>query len=296
MVSVDCEACQESIKDKALGERESGALVEILTKADVPATLFVLAADLEASAGLYRQAFKAGCEIGLHLHPSDIGYGEFLGIYGPEEQTKIISNAADRFAQVMGFRPRSICPGYHSANDYTYPVLVEHGFEHGRVSSPMRNLPECASAWPSSPLDAHYAHAYNRILKGTLNFVDLPHTIDPDSLIWGGRIPLELRVEMVDAKDHWYTINKAVERQLSQGVALPYISIVTHNLFDYSEANGFRRKTLEKMLVHAKKIIESNGCLCKGATFEEVAKVFRNRFPLDKMTEPILKLNTGPRS
>lgn len=52
-----------------------------------------------------------------------------------------------------------------------------------------------------------------------MNFVDLPPTVDPDSRMWGGAQPLNLRVELVDAKNHWYTIDKAVRRQIAQRLA-----------------------------------------------------------------------------
>ena len=48
------------------------------------------------------------------------------------------------------------------------------------------------------------------LLSGGLDFVVIPQTIDPDSRMWGGKTPLDLRVELVDAKNHWYTIHKAV--------------------------------------------------------------------------------------
>lgn len=100
----------------------------------------------------------------------------------------------------MGYRPKHFTPGYASANDYTFPALEALGFTHGLVSMPTRNLPQCACVWGNSPMDAHYPHRYNRCLVGDVNFVDIPHTIDWESRMWGGAHPQDLRIELVDAK------------------------------------------------------------------------------------------------
>ena len=67
-------------------------------------------------------------------------------------------------------------------------------------------------------LDAHYPHRHNRSLVGDVDFVDVPGTCDPNHGCGGGA-PQDLRVELVDAKNHWYTIHKAVKRQMAAGEA-----------------------------------------------------------------------------
>ena len=276
MVSVDCEATQVSMKNPSLGEQETAALLDVLQSHQVPATLFALPSEVEAAPSLYRQARQDGNEVGLHIHPSDLGYGEFLGVYGPETQREILADACSRFERTMETAPRSFCPGYHSANDATYGVLADMGFTHGRVSLPGRVLSACASTWAGAPLDEHYAHRWNRDLPGSLDFVNLPHTIDPDSRIWGGATPLDLRVESVGPKDHWYTMNKALERQLAQETPVAYLSIFTHNVFDYHKPESFYRATLDKMLCDAKTMIKEKGHHPLGATFEQVAQAYRD--------------------
>ena len=296
LIGVDCEATQHSIGNPQLGARAVDGLLEIMATEDLLGTFFVIPTDLEASPKLYKAAAESGHEVGLHIHPADQGYEEFLGVYGPEEQRKIISEAADRFGQVMGHAPKSLCPGYFSANDYTFGVLVDLGFSHGRISLPTRMLPECASVWAGAPLDIHYAHRHNRLLPGRLDFVEIPHTIDPESRMWGGKNPQDLRVELVDAKNHWYTINKAVERQLAEDVTVTYISILTHNVFDYGDTGDFRRETLQKMIKHTRDIVSSAGGKILKATHEDVAKVYRQRVPIGRASGPRLELDTRGRS
>ena len=143
-------------------------------------TFFVIPGDLKASGKLYQHLKDRGHEIGLHVHPADMGYQEFLGVYGADDQRKILSEAADQFAQTMGCRPESICVGYFSGNDHTFGVMEEIGIRHGDLALPTRILPQCASVWAGAPLDIHYANEYNRILPGTLDLVNIAPTLDPD--------------------------------------------------------------------------------------------------------------------
>jgi len=295
LVRADCEATGHAIADAALGERATRGLAEIAVRSGLKTTLLVIPTDLEASPALYREMEQSGHEVGLHVHPADQGYEEFLGVYGPDMQRRIIDEAALRFAQIMGRRPHSICIGYGSANDYTYPVFTELGFTHGHISIPSRILPECASVWAGAPLDVHYAHPYNRILTGTLDFVEIPQTLDPESRMWGGKHPQDLRVELVDAKNHWYTTSKAVERQLRDDVPVKLIHIVTHNTFEFGSPADFRQQTLLKMIEHAIDIVTSKGGTVRAATMADVAMAFRQAKPLGQTQDVKLRLDTRGR-
>jgi len=168
--------------------------------------------------------------------------------------------AIEVFSEYMGRTPLSFTPGYGSANDYTFPALEAVGLKQGLVSVPTRDLPQCACVWGNSPLGCHYAHRYNRCLEGNVDFVNVPGTIDPESRMWGGKHPQDLRVELVDAKNHYYTIEKAVKRQLQEDSPVKYIKAVTHNTYDYSDKNNFRRETLIGIINAVRKICEQNSC------------------------------------
>jgi len=279
LVRTDCEATQHRVKDAALGERSVRGLAELLEGVGLTGTFMVLPTDVEASPALYRDVAASGFEIGLHIHPADQGYEEFLGVYGADQQRAIIGEASTRLANVMCSTARSVCPGYHSANDHTFPVLAELGFQQGQVSMPTRVLPECASVWAGAPFDAHYAHPNNRVLAGTLDFVEIPPTVDPESRMWGGKHPLDLRVELVDAKNHWYTIAKAVDRQLRENSPVKFISITTHNTFEYGLSGDFRRQTLEKMLGAVRQIVAAKGCVLRSVTCAQLAAEVRKVCP-----------------
>ncbi len=276
-ISTDCESTQPAIKNPGLGERAVRGIAAVLDKEGWRGTFFVIPTDIEANRRLYRRLEKEGHEIGLHLHAAAQGYAEFLGIYGPDMQEKIISGAADRFAAVMGRRPRGFCMGYGSANDYTYPVLVRLGFTHGMCSIPGRILPECASVWAGAPLFMHYAHPYHRCLAGGLDFVEIPCAVDWESRMWGGKHPQDLRVELVDAKNHYYTIEKSVRRQIAEKVPVKLVHAATHDTFEYSDPKDFRRQTLEGIIAHYKRIVDQQGYQPAGITLEAAAALYRRR-------------------
>ncbi len=278
-LSTDCEATDPALNDAALGERATRGLRDLLEAEAWRATFYVIPTDMEAHPQLYNELHDAGHEIGLHLHPAAQGYSPFCGIYGPDMQEKIMDEAADRFAQVMGWRPRALCMGYGSANDHTYPILAKLAFTHGMCSVPGRILPECASLWGGAPLFMHYTHPYNRCLIGDLDFVEVPATIDWESRMWGGKHPQDLRVELVDAKNHFYTIEKSVRRQIEEDVPVKLLHTVTHNIFEYGDPDDFRRQTLEGIITHYKNIVADRGYGLAGATVAEIAELYRAAVP-----------------
>ncbi|MEX0744663.1 MAG: polysaccharide deacetylase family protein [Phycisphaeraceae bacterium] len=276
---VDCEATQPAVDDAELGRRAVTGIVEVLEANDLRGTFHVIPGDAEAMPELYRDLHERGHEIGLHVHPAAQGYGEFLGVYGPDDQRKIIGEAKDRLEQAVGFAVHTFCPGYGSMNDFTYSVLVELGFRHGICTLPTRILPECASVHAGAPLGIHYAHPFNRVLSGDLDFVEIPPTVDPDSRMWGGKHPQDLRIELVDAKNHWYTMHKAVQRQLAERAAVPYLRAITHNTFDYADPRDFRRLTLTGVIERARSIAAQTDMKLTGATAEQIANRYRAAVP-----------------
>jgi len=275
-LSVDCEATQPAIGDAKLGNRAVLGIAEVLEHNGWRGTFFAIPTDARANASTFRELERRGHEIGLHLHPAAQGYAEFCGIYGPDMQKKIISEAIECFADAIGRKPVSFSMGYGSANDFTYGVLANFRFSHGICSIPGRILPECASVWAGAPLFIHYAHAFNRLLPGELDFVEMPITVDWESRMWAGKHPQDLRVELVDAKNHYYTIEKSLKRQVEEKVPVKFIHAFTHNTFEYGNRNDFRRQTLEGILQHFRSIAIEMELKPVGKTLAAIADVYRS--------------------
>ena len=288
---IDCEATQPAVRDAALGERAVKGFSEVLEGEGLKGTFYCIPSELETHGDLYRELAGRGHEVGLHLHSADQGYEEFLGIYGADMQEQIVREAADVFETAMGHRPLAFCSGYGSGNDHTYPVLEKLGLTHGAVGIPTRVLPECCSVWAGMPLGAFYPHRHFRVLPGDVDFVQVSTTNDPDSRMWGGKHPQDLRMELVDAKNHWYTVHKAVKRQVAEGTDVPYILGGTHNTFDYSDPRDFRRQTLEQVIAHVKRIFDQEGVEWRAGTVGDIAHRFRELHPIEEARGVQLELD-----
>ena len=276
IMAIDCEATQEHVNDAALGERANAGFAEVIESFGLVGTYYAIPPDAEVHADQYRDLGSRGHELGLHIHPNEQGYEEFLGIYGTDTQTEILSEAASRTEAVFGTRPVSVSVGYGSTNDHTMTAMENAGLKQGLVSIPSRVLPECASVHAGAPLGMHYGHRYNRALVGDVDFVSIPNTLDPDSRMWGGKHPQDLRIELVDAKNHWYTISKAIDRQLREDTPVKYIQAVTHNIFEFSTKGDFRRETLSRVCEHILKLADQHGLNAKPVTVAQAAAIYRD--------------------
>jgi len=277
----DCEATQPAIADRALGERAAFGHAEVLEQNGLIGTYYCIPSEAKQNAHVYKELKSRGHEIGLHVHPADHGYEEFLGVYGAEEQHDILNEATGIFEDAMGFRPESVCLGYGSSNDHTRGVLVDLGYRQGLTMIPGRILPQCASVGAGAPQDPYYGHRYNRLLRGDLDFVECPPTTDQDSRMWGGAHPQDLRVELVDAKNHYYVIRKTLERQMAMDdLPFLYVCCVTHNIFEFGKEGDFRRDTLIGIIGHMKRLIEEFGLTLRPANIRQVAETYRERVPL----------------
>ena len=152
------------------------------------------------------------------------------------------------------------------------------------VSMPTRNLPQCACVWGSSPQTLHYPHRYNHCLTGDVDFVDVPMTVDVESRMWGGAHPQDLRIELVDAKNHRYTIRKNVARQVQAADAIPvkHLKALTHKVFDYSDEHNFRRETLFGVIDIVRRICDEQQCQLVPATTAAMAEAYRQLVPLPR--------------
>ncbi len=286
--TIDCEATQGYISDTEGGKRSARGYRDVLEKYGQKGTFFLLPGDAKADPDFYRELPQRGHEVGLHLHPVDEGFFEFTGVMGPDEQREMITVTKLRWADAMGYEPKSFCMGYATANDFTYAILDELGFTHGQVGVPGRTVHDTACFWEGFPMDIHYANRYNRMYPGDLDFIDIPYTIDPESRIWGGKACLALYIEQVDAKNHWYTINKSVQRQKhDDSIPVKFIRTVTHNFHDFANPKDFRGQTLTGIIEGIQSILEDEGCELVPATMEMMAEEYRATAPKVNIREEL---------
>jgi len=279
--TMDCEQINDQASQGGpitweLGDSAMLGYASTLAEQGLKATLFAVTQAADHYRSTLLQLRKEGAEVGLHLHPQDNGHADFLGAYTGEEQEQMLSKAIQQWSDALGFQPLVFRPGNFSANDATFPALVRLGFLAGSVSLPQRNFIEARATWVGAPLDAHFAHPANRLLPGQLPFLNVPPTIDWESMMWGGRTPLDLRIELVDARAHGYTIRKALKRQIDAGLQ-PLLCVYTHNIFDYGDPHEFRRQVLDGIIIEIRRAAEAHGLALQPITLMDLHQQLLNR-------------------
>jgi peptidoglycan/xylan/chitin deacetylase (PgdA/CDA1 family) len=283
--TIDCEATQKAIHDAPLGMRSIRGFAEVLTRAGLQATLYVLPGDAAAYGGLLRELDKSRFEVGLHCHPHEEGYHDHCGAYTAEQQHRMYSDGMKKFADAIGWEPKTIRNGSCSANDATFPVTAELGFESCSHSMPGRNMVDLRSQWVSAPPHVHYAHPANRLLEGGLDLVEVPITTDPETMLWSGRHPQDLRVELFDAKNQRYMIDKMLVREKSRPHAVRAIVTITHNVFAYDDPADFRRQTLLHMIDDFAVLAEKHDVNLIPATIGRIAAAYRAAVPQGTLSD-----------
>ena len=276
---MDCEATQKAINDAQLGIRAVRGFTEILSRAGLQATLYVLPGDAVAYAPLLRDLDKERFEIGLHFHPQEEGHDGYAGTYSADQQRKMYGDGIKKFADALGWPPKTLRNGSCSANDATFPVTAELGFESCSHSLPGRNMTNLAASWVGAPPYVHYAHPANRLLEGGLDLVEVPVTTDPDSMLWSGRHPQDLRVELFDAKNHRYMIDKMLGREKARPHPVPMLMLVTHSIFAYDDPRDFRRQTMLQMIEDCAMLAEKHEVNLIPATIGRIAAAYRAAVP-----------------
>ena len=277
--TIDCESTQPGIEDPNLGSRSIKGFVELISSAKLRATLFVIPSDAVVYSALLRELAGEDFEIGLHYHPQAAGYDDFCGAYTADQQRKMYSEAIKLFSDTLGFAPKTFRMGSGSANDATFPVMAELGFESCSDSFPGRNMTNLRSNWAGAPLHVHYAHPANRLLEGGLDLVEVPITTDPDSMMWSGKHPQDLRVELFDAKNQRYMIDKILGREKQRPQSVKAIVTLTHNLFEYDDPHDFRTQTMKQMIADFAELADKHQVNLIPATIGDIAAAYRKAVP-----------------
>ena len=274
--TMDCEATQTAIDDVALGMRSIRGYADILLEAGLKGTLFAIPSDAEAYSDLLRELAGEGFEIGLHYHPQEEGYDEFCGVYPYDDQVAMYGLAVRRFADAVGFRPAAFRCGSFSANDMTFPAIAQTGFRCCSTSLPERKMTEYRANWSGATPHVHYANPANRLLEGGLDLVEVPVTADPDSMLWSGLHPQDLRVELFDANNQFPMIDKMLVRERNRDTKVKAIVTLTHNIFEYGRDEDFRHLTIKQMISDFESLARKHDVRLLPATIGQIADAYRS--------------------
>ena len=281
VMTMDCEpttatsdAAATGPRDWAHGERAARGYWEIGQEFGIPITYFIHPETAIGQADMWKDLESKGAVLGLHMHPWKYSMWKYEGKkycqhYGgltEQEQRDLMTEACDLWEEAIGHRPLYFRPGTFSANDALYRVLDDLGFKGGSCSAPGRMLPEMRAIWTGAEPDPHRANAVFRQVKGDLDFVNMPQSMDFSKLLTGRigrRMYADLRPDIDWPGQYgveWSTIAQNIVAQLMErNPAVPVMGVVTHNHYEYFDANEPAAIRLREMLNETFKACRDKG-------------------------------------
>ena len=184
---------------------------------------------------LFLELRREGCDIGLQLNVPGFRYPTYehdLGLYGREEQLRILQEATADFSDTLGFAPESYTPCCGSKNRHTYPLLVSLGYRQTHAPAAGRYFPDrpdrCTIGCFPFP---HWASATHQLVGGSLPLCVIPTTGQLTSV--GVGRPFDLRSESPPTPEtherYRLVIDQSLEIQRLVGQPVKAICVGTHN-------------------------------------------------------------------
>ena len=264
------------------GESSIRGYVEAAEREGYPVTLFAHPEVAVAQPGLLLELQNAGACLGMHLHPykfDDARYPRDLGAFTAEEQAELISAASGAWSNALGQHPRFFRGGVFSANDATFGVLVELGFEGGSLSCPGRVLPEAMAVWAGSELYPHRANLSFRHIEGDSDFVEVPISVDTSRpMEQGDRHEAGFEWPYVPSRkyDHRAVARNVIARSIADGAAFPTYVTNTHQDQDYADPAHPSSVKLQTIFRSLRESASERGIGLSGATIADMCERVRS--------------------
>ena len=272
-------------RDWAHGERAVRGYFEIARSHGFPVTYFVHPEAALAHAPMFKDLAAEGACLGLHMHPWKYSvwrhqgrrYMQHYGGLSESEQRELLSEAGALWHEAIGHRPLYFRSGTFSANDSIFKVLADLGFRGGSCSAPGRMLPEFRAIWTGAEPDPHRANAQFRQVRGDLEFVEMPISADFSALLEGRngrRMHADLRPDTDWPGQYgvsWKTIATNIVAQVkARAPAVPVITMITHNHYEYRDPSDETTQRLRTMLDALTAACAAANVRPVGATLAEV--------------------------
>ncbi len=264
------------------GERSIRGYVEAADREGYPVTLFAHPEVAVAQPGLLLELQAAGACLGMHLHPykfDTVRYPRDLGSFTAEEQTELISGASKVWSDSLGQHPRFFRGGVFSANDATFGVLLELGFEGGSVSCPGRTLPEAMAIWAGAELYPHRANLSFRHVEGDSDFVEVPISVDTSRpMERGDRREPGFEWPYVPSRiyDHRAVARNVIARSIDDGTAFPTYVTNTHQDQDYADPEHPSSVKLQTIFRSLRESASEQGIGLSGTTIADMCDRVRS--------------------
>ena len=212
----------------------------------------------------------------MHLHPykfDTVGYPRDLGSFTADEQAALISAASKVWSDALGQHPRFFRGGVFSANDATFGVLLELGFEGGSVSCPGRTLPEAMAIWAGAELYPHRASLSFRHIEGDSAFVEVPISVDTTRpMERGDRREPGFEWPYVPSRiyDHRAVARNVIARSIEDGTAFPTYVTNTHQDQDYADPERPSSVKLQTIFHSLREAASEQGVGLSGTTIADM--------------------------
>jgi hypothetical protein len=253
LFTIDCEPAGRTSQfgppDWDVGIRALDAFITSVRNAGFEPTVFAAPEVVDAHAVLFEEMPSTGGEVGLLLSPGslrDARHRAHVGALRAEQQAEVLRHAVNRFADAYGRRPVSARTSHFSASDETFAVLAAAGFLQSSVSNPGRVVPKYHARWDGAVSGPHYAHAADRLARGSLPLLEIPVTTDPTQRSDG--IAPELRIENGTVNEwHAPLVRAQLERQFALDEPWPTLVFVTTTRQPFHDRASRVRQTIEML-------------------------------------------------
>lgn len=281
--TMDCEAIerlspQGGPKAWEQSERSIRNFGECVLAAGMKPTFFIVAEAAEKHQKLFGELAQKGAELGLHCHPQNDGFADFLGGYHVDKQKEIIEISASKWERVFGRRPMSFRAGNTSTNNDTFMALLELGFRQGSVSMPGRRHWAWKAMWENALPYAHHVDPLDALVAGTAEFYEVPITSDFEKPRIDGNLyysPRHLCLDDADLPTYAdAVIQKNLARMTKDNVDIRSAVFVTDTRTDFPDVHG----SLAAMVEQVKRSAQANGMKIMPATIEDIHKAADERF------------------
>jgi len=286
---MDCEnlhhlSGEGGVSDWNFSERSIRGFVDLLEERGHKSTLFLCPETAATHRSWLSEIESCGHEMAMHFHPDSFADGNArglgqLGQFPGEVQKEMLTSGIAMWGDALGRSPVCFRPGCFSANDETFRILIDLGFEYGSCSSPGRNEPRIGSIWQPALLDTHRVNGPLRSVPGDLKFVDVPLTVDWEVRFdhrFGWDLPQELMIERGDVPTLKTVIHKNVVRYREMNVLEPAIVAATHNVWDYSDTTEDKTKCLLALIESRSEIEDTTGVRFEQSTLRSIAQSYNH--------------------
>ena len=257
----------------------TGCMLEFasaLDSQDLKSTFFVVPEAGKQLQDPVEQVRGHGMEAGLLCHPPIAGYRCWLGAYPYDAQREIVELARKVWQQKLGIEVKSFRPGFFSANDYTFQILLMEGFNQGSCSLPGKVSEDHSCSWDGSFPLARHTDPLDKNLRGTMEFYEVPVTSDFDADRGdenGGKdfIPTHLCLDAPDVSERATRLaRKHLERMEEEGPEVRTLTFHARNFPREGEEEPDYGQIIENTMQGVRPVAEEYEVTLRSATLAEV--------------------------